>query len=853
MAEKTARQLKDEELAKLEAELNRDLDQKLAEKGDDLLWPPACNYIIPNEFGERFNFYGSKPLFSKYLARFYGLKSTETTVWTSMYNFLTYFLPLVGGALSDSYLGKFWTIIDLSIVYGIGTVLLALFSVPGVVPMVTSLSADEAAALVADGGVLPGPFGDNRVYQFWTFLLPMVLMALGIKPCVSAHGGDQYLPSQRKGLDFFFSIFYVAINCGALISGNSTPYMRMYLTCWGAPCYFSAYAMCSGVFIISMIIFALGHRVYRIVPPRGEFIPWQILKLTVEAAGLYFKASPEERKQKGNFLNFAIEKHGEELVEEARLIGNVFMLLLPIIFFWTVYDQGSNEWQYQYNMMYPSGIPVEAFGNLNSIMVILMVPALVPVYRFLERRGIRFTILQRVGTGYFLMVIAYGISYIMQIYVVESYKPGVNVEVIEKVPTCTDPKTCINSWWLFIQWFLLSLGESMMSPEGLKVTYMNVGPMMKSQSLSLWLLMSGLGSLFTLFVTKATENDPTYNDLTSFKAKNTQDNGISLPPKFALFGLCALAGNIWFVLWSHYVFKYKDEDFIGAGSVGSSIAYASLMRHSASEILLCDIATARCEAEVLDMTDAAFITNSKIRVGTFQECGQCDIVVITAGAKQNPGETRVQLIDRNFKILQSCITSMKPFKENTVLLLVANPVDVLTHIAQKLSGLPPSQVIGSGTFLDTARLRTALSKKLQVAETAIHAYILGEHGDSQFPAWSCAQTKLLDIPEVKSMDLDLLAQDVKNKAYKIIEAKGATYYGIGGCVSSLCESIFGNTLQVRPVSHYLAEYNVCLSMPAVLGSSGIVKTLPPALTEDERKKLASSASAMRVILEKYGF
>ena len=167
---------------------------------------------------------------------------------------------------------------------------------------------------------------------------------------------------------------------------------------------------------------------------------------------------------------------------------------------------------------------------------------------------------------------------------------------------------------------------------------------------------------------------------------------------------------------------------IGAGNVGASVAYAAVLKKVASEILLVDIDEKRCEAQVLDISDAAFLSNTRIRVGTFKEAGQCDIIVITAGAAQRPGETRMDLVGRNYQILASCISEMKPFKPSTVLILVSNPVDVLTYFAQKLSGLPRSQVLGSGTYLDSARLRQSLSLKLKINENAIHAYVLGEHG-----------------------------------------------------------------------------------------------------------------------------
>ncbi|TPX33098.1 L-lactate dehydrogenase [Synchytrium microbalum] len=290
------------------------------------------------------------------------------------------------------------------------------------------------------------------------------------------------------------------------------------------------------------------------------------------------------------------------------------------------------------------------------------------------------------------------------------------------------------------------------------------------------------------------------------------------------------------------------------GSVGSTCAYACILRRVAPLLLLVDIDAARCEAEVLDLQDSAFVSESKIKVGTFKEAGQCDIVIITAGAKQRPGETRVELIDRNHAILRSVFQEMSPMNPHTIVIIVANPCDVLTYVAQKISQLPPSQILGSGTMLDSSRLRSSLSNILKVSETAIHAYVMGEHGDSQFVGWSTAtvgNTPLLSFPEMQTVDRVKLAADVKNKAYKIIEAKGSTYYGIGGVAASIAESCLFDTRQVRPVSHLLPGLDVCLSAPAVLGRRGLIRTLLPPLSADEGALLESSAKAMRAVIDKY--
>ncbi|CAG8449461.1 12046_t:CDS:10, partial [Cetraspora pellucida] len=262
---------------------------------------------------------------------------------------------------------------------------------------------------------------------------------------------------------------------------------------------------------------------------------------------------------------------------------------------------------------------------------------------------------------------------------------------------------------------------------------------------------------------------------------------------------------------------------IGAGSVGASIAFALLLQKISSEILLVDIVSETVEGQVLDLSDANFISSTQVRGGTFQEAGQCDIVVITAGAKQKSGESRVELIERNYKILDYVIGSMKPFNPDIILLIVANPVDVLTQIAQKLSGLPEKQVFGSGTFLDSARLRLKLASMLGIAENAIHSYVLGEHGDSQIIAWSSAQVggkPLLDFPEVQNLDKEVVAKEIASKAYKIIELKGATYFGIAGCVSI---------------------------MPVVLGNQGIERIVDVSLSEEEKNKLRRSALTLKSI------
>jgi L-lactate dehydrogenase len=196
---------------------------------------------------------------------------------------------------------------------------------------------------------------------------------------------------------------------------------------------------------------------------------------------------------------------------------------------------------------------------------------------------------------------------------------------------------------------------------------------------------------------------------------------------------------------------------------------------------------------------------------------------------------------------------MKPFRLDTILLIVANPVDVLTYFAQKYADLPTQQVIGSGTFLDSARLRGILAGKAEVAASSIDAYVLGEHGESQFVAWSCASiggVPLLDaIPNDTELDKNAIAEETKNKATSIIENKGATNYGIGGVAASICKSILNDERNIRPVSHWQDDLDVCLSLPAVLGRKGVVRTVGIKLSEEERGKLEKSGKALKEVID----
>uniref|UniRef100_A0A7S3EA12 L-lactate dehydrogenase n=2 Tax=Rhodosorus marinus TaxID=101924 RepID=A0A7S3EA12_9RHOD len=298
--------------------------------------------------------------------------------------------------------------------------------------------------------------------------------------------------------------------------------------------------------------------------------------------------------------------------------------------------------------------------------------------------------------------------------------------------------------------------------------------------------------------------------------------------------------------------KYNTVAVIGAGGVGAACASNCILLKACSEVLLVDIAEDRCEGEALDLQDAGFVTGVRCKHATYEEAGQADVIVITAGVGQKPGEPRTSLIGRNYAILKSIFKSMEPLNPDAVILVVSNPCDVLTYLAQKLSGLDRNQVFGSGTFLDSQRFRIAVSHKLKVSPSAVNAFVLGEHGDSQFAATSTATiggVPFSSFPELTPEFLKQAEADARNRAYEIIAKKGATYHGIGACVATMVDCIFLNERLVFPLSVRDSKANVCVSQPAVLGRSGIEAILPIPMSDEEKKLYDASCGAMRAILD----
>jgi L-lactate dehydrogenase len=299
---------------------------------------------------------------------------------------------------------------------------------------------------------------------------------------------------------------------------------------------------------------------------------------------------------------------------------------------------------------------------------------------------------------------------------------------------------------------------------------------------------------------------------------------------------------------------------VGAGAVGATLAYALMMRGLADEIVLVDVNRAKAEGEAMDLRHGLpFVRPVDLHVGDYADCAGADIVVFTAGAPSRPGETRLDLAGRNADIFRQVIPEIVRHNSDGILLVVTNPVDVLTYLTVKLSGRPANKVIGSGTVLDSARFRYLLAEHCQVDPRNVHAHVIGEHGDSEVPVWSLANiagTRLTDYCVVCQQDCDGIPKDmifgrVREAAYEVIERKGATYYAVGLSVVSILESIWRDQRSVLPISSLMqGPYgleDVCLSLPTVVGREGVVQVLELPLAEEELAGLRRSAAVLQEV------
>ncbi|MBK0348437.1 L-lactate dehydrogenase [Aerococcaceae bacterium zg-ZJ1578] len=299
---------------------------------------------------------------------------------------------------------------------------------------------------------------------------------------------------------------------------------------------------------------------------------------------------------------------------------------------------------------------------------------------------------------------------------------------------------------------------------------------------------------------------------------------------------------------------------VGDGAVGSSFAFATVTQNIGRELGIIDIDAKKTEGDALDLASAlAFTAPKKIYAATYADCHDADIVVITAGAAQKPGETRLDLVHKNLNIFKGIIKSIVDSGFNGIFLIAANPVDVLTYATWKFSGFPKERVIGSGTSLDTARFRQRIAELINVDARNVHGYILGEHGDTEFPVWSHANIGGLQIaewvkrhPEVDEEELVNIFFKVRDAAYEIIEKKGATYYGIAVALASICKAILDDNKAVFPVSVYLdGEYgqeDIFIGAPAVIGRHGIESVIEIPLNDAESERMDLSAKTLKKVI-----
>ena len=308
--------------------------------------------------------------------------------------------------------------------------------------------------------------------------------------------------------------------------------------------------------------------------------------------------------------------------------------------------------------------------------------------------------------------------------------------------------------------------------------------------------------------------------------------------------------------------KKRKVVLVGTGFVGMSMAYSMLNRGGINELVLIDIDKDKTIGEEMDLSHGLPFAPQKmvIKAGDYDECKDAQVVVITAGIAQKPGQTRLELAETNTRIMKSITKSIMASGFNGIIIVASNPVDLMTYVVSKVSGLPKNQVFGSGTVLDTARLRYLMSDYLKVSSKNIHAYIMGEHGDSSFVPWEHAYVgckKIKDVMEDNNhpmKDLEKIHKDVINAAYEIINKKKATYYGIGMSLNRLVRAVLDNENSILTVSTYLkdgqyGQDDIYIGVPAIINSNGIRELVDLELNEEEQAKLDNSCKIIKEMRE----
>ena len=299
---------------------------------------------------------------------------------------------------------------------------------------------------------------------------------------------------------------------------------------------------------------------------------------------------------------------------------------------------------------------------------------------------------------------------------------------------------------------------------------------------------------------------------------------------------------------------------IGCGFVGATIAFALTQKSLFSELVLIDSNHAKAEGEAMDLSHGLpFAHPMKVYAGDYKDIADCYLIIITAGTAQRPNETRLDMVHKNVEIFKSIIPNITKYNNSAILLVVSNPVDILTYCTIKLSGFPAGRVLGSGTVLDTARLKYHLGQQLCVDSRSIHAFIIGEHGDSELAVWSSANVSGIDLEDFhglcsscREVSFNQTYENVRDSAYEVIERKGATYYGIAMAVTKIVLAIIRDEHSVLPVSGYVDGHyglsDLCIGVPSIVGSNGIEKVLDIPVNEAENERLLNAVKTLKKVI-----
>lgn len=486
---------------------------------DKAPYPKSVLFIVGNEFCERFCFYGMKAILPLYLTAFLGLRETSATEIIHLFNFSAYFFAVFGGILSDNFIGKFKTILYLSVVYCIGNVFMSGTAIPGVT------------------GVPP---------HWWGTGISLLLIAVGtggIKPCVASFGGDQFALGQTRQLSVFFSIFYLAINVGSMLSMFLTPLLRR-VSCLGQDsCYPLAFGVPAVLMLMALILFLCGYPFYRKEPVRSSVVAHFFILLGVSS---YRKTKALFKRQNSPWLLNCSDKYSETFITDAKTLLRLLKVFLPICLFWALYDQQGSWWVYQANMMesqvnflgWKFSIMPEQMGLSNAFLILIFVPiASHGIYKIAPMKA-----LTRMGTGMVLLAISFIMAASLQ-FIVGSRGTFAPSPTNPEILMCT--AGCVNILWQLPQYFVLTWAETFLSVTGLEFSYSQAPESMKSVCNAGWLLTVAGGNLAVLLVTLI-------NPVRWFRPSNP------MAWNFVAWGGIMILGTIgYFVTCSG--FKYKEE------------------------------------------------------------------------------------------------------------------------------------------------------------------------------------------------------------------------------------------------------------------------------------------------------